>query len=182
MTHQEMEQATRRWKGSPDHMKPEKYNIGLFTKFAIALVTVVLFAFPADARKRIPPSSMPELSTVWVGWADVLHYFRLELHSDGTGLCAIYERPRSSSRLYEITKWTLQGYNIEMMLKAIDDDAPPVTMKGTAVSSYLQLQLGDGRRKGWRAKATFEREQVIESAMESAKRRMEAYSKSGLAR
>lgn len=120
---------------------------------------------------------MPELSTAWVGWADASHYFRLELKADGTGLCALYERIRSSSRLYEVTKWTLKDYDIEITLKPIDADAWPVTMKGTAVWSSLRLELGDGRKNGWRAKSTFERESVIESAMESAKRRMQDYSK-----
>ena len=136
------------------------------------ILAVVAFAFPAYASKRIPPSTIQELSTAWVGWADTLHYFRLELKADGTGLCALHERIRSGSRLYEITKWTLKEYDIEITLKPIDPDAWPVTMKGKAISSALRLELGDGRRNGWRAKCTLEPERVIEAAMESAKRRM----------
>jgi hypothetical protein len=153
-------------------------NIRAFTKVAVAVFSVFGIVYLAHASKRIPPSSMPELSAAWVGWADSMHYFRLELKADGTGICALYQRSRSDSRLYQVTKWTLKDYDIEITLKPIDADAWPVTMKGTAISSALRLQLGDGRKNGWRAKTTFERESVIESAMESAKRRMQDFSKS----
>ena len=153
-------------------------NIRSFIKVAVAVFAVVGVVFFAHASKRIPPSSMPELADAWVGWADSMHYFRLELKTDGTGLCALYQRSRRNSRLYHVTKWTLKDYDIEITLKPIDTDAWPVTMKGTAISSALRLELGDRRKNGWRAKATFERESVIESAMESAQRRMQDFSKS----
>jgi hypothetical protein len=141
---------------------------------SFGLMGVALLAY-ANTKVREP--NTPELSTVWVGWADSMHYFRIQLAADGTGLCSFYERSRSSSRLYEVTKWTLKGYDIELTLKPIDADAWPVTMKGTATPSRLYLKLGDGRKNGWRAEATFEHEKFIESAMESAKKRMLDYKK-----
>lgn len=152
-------------------------NIRAFVKVTVAVLWAFGFVILAHASTRIPPSTMPELSGAWVGWADTMHYFRLELKADGTGLCALYLRSNSKSRLFEVTKWTLKDYDIEITLKPIDSDAWPVTMKGTAISSALRLQLGDGRKDGWRAKTTFERERVIESAMENAKRRMQGYRK-----
>jgi hypothetical protein len=92
-------------------------------------------------------------------------------------LCSVYEHLRSSSRLYEVTKWTLKGYDIELTLKPIDADAWPVTMKGKARLTALYLKLGDGRKNGWRVDATCKQEKFIESAMESAKTRMQDYRK-----
>ncbi len=140
----------------------------------LAVICVAIFAY-ATTRVRQPTAL--ELSNVWVGWADSSHYFRLQLLEDGTGLCSLYERSRSASRLYEITKWTLKGYDIEILFRPIDPDAWPVTMKGTANPMFLHLKLGDGRKSGWRAQAMFERESFIESAMGSAKKRMQDYRK-----
>lgn len=142
------------------------------SKTTLSVAVIAMFALLAHAWTRVRQPTVSELSTVWVGWADSLHYFRLQLAEDGTGLCGFYERIRSSSRLYEITKWTLKGYDIEIVLKPIDPDAWPVTMKGTATPSSLHIQFGDGRKNGWRAKGTLEQERFIESAMESAKKRM----------
>ncbi len=141
------------------------------------LITIALaaVAVPAYGHKRLPQPTASELATVWVGWADPLHYFRLQLTEDGTGLCGLYESIRSSTRLYEVTEWTLDGYDIEVTLEPIDPDAWPVTMKGTATRQWLYLKLGDGRRHGWRTKATLEPESLIESAMGSAKKRMQDY-------
>jgi hypothetical protein len=141
------------------------------------ILAVVGAAFFAYATTRVRQPTGPELSTVWVGWADSSHYFRLQLLEDGTGLFSLYERSRSASRLYEITKWTLKGYDIEIISRPIDPDAWPVTMKGTANPMFLHLKLGDGRKSGWRAQAMFERESFIESAMDSAKKRMQDYRK-----
>ena len=148
-----------------------------YRRFFIAVV-VIGVAFLAYSTTRVRQPTVAELSTVWVGWADQSHYFRLQLSEDGTGLCSLYERSRSASRLYETTKWTLKGYDIEIVLRPIDPDAWPVTMKGTANAMFLHLKLGDGRKSGWRAQAMFERESFIESAMESAKTRMHDFTKS----
>jgi|ERR1041384_786942 hypothetical protein len=149
-------------------------------KYRRLLVTLVVIgvAFLAYATRPVRQPTVGELSTVWVGWADTMHYFRLQLAADGTGLCGFYERIDNSSSLHEITKWTLKGYDIEIILKPIDTNAWPVTMKGTATPGTLYLELGDGRKNGWRAKGTFEHERFIESAMESAKKRMQDYRKS----
>jgi hypothetical protein len=142
------------------------------------MLAVLAVAFPGCATTHVPKPTVPELSTVWVGWADPSHFFRLRLSEDGTGLCSLYVRSRSASRLYEITKWTLKDYNVEIALKPIDADAWPVTIKGTANSIFLHLKFSDGRKDGWRAQAMFEHEAFIESAMESAKKRMQDYRES----
>src|SRR5262245_43244604 len=143
-----------------------KYRRLLIT---FAVIGIAFFAY-ATTRVRQPTAS--ELSTVWVGWADSSHYFRLQLAEDGTGLCGFYERSRSSSRLYEVTKWTLKHYDIEIILKPVDPGAWTVTMKGIATPSSLHLKVGDGRKNGWRTEGRFEKESFIQSAMDSPKKRM----------
>jgi hypothetical protein len=140
----------------------------------LAVIGVAFLAF-ATTPKRQPTAR--ELSTVWVGWADTRRYIRLQLTEDGSGLCGFYESSEKSSSLHDVTKWTLKGYDIEIILKPIDSNAWPFTMKGKAYPSNLYLELGDGRKNGWRAKGTFEHESFIESAMESAKKRMNDYQK-----
>lgn len=141
----------------------------------IAVLGLTLLAY---ATKRVRQPTMSEISTVWVGWADSLHYFRLHLAENGTGLCGFYERITSSPRLYQVTKWTLKGYDIELTLKPIDPDAWAITMKGRATSSELFLNLGDGRKNGWRAEARLQHESMIDSVVESTKKRMHDYGKS----
>jgi hypothetical protein len=137
----------------------------------------VAVAFFAYASKRVRPPTASETATVWVGWADSLHYFRLELAENGTGLCGFYERIGPSPRLYQVTKWTLKGYDIELTLKPIDSDAWQLAMKGTATPGDLYLKLSDGRKNGWRAEAHLQHETLIESVTDSTKKRMNDYKK-----
>ena len=90
---------------------------------------VIAVALCAYATKRVRQPVAPELSTTWVGWADKLHYFRLQLAENGTGLCGFYEQVSPSPRLYRVTKWTLKDYDIELTLKPIDSDAWQLTMR-----------------------------------------------------
>jgi hypothetical protein len=126
----------------------------------LGVVAVTVFAY---ASQRVRQPTVSELSTVWVGWADSLHYFRLQLAENGTGLCGFYERITSGPRLYEVTKWTLKGYDIELTLKPIDPDAWELKMKGKATPGDLYLDLSDGRKDGWRSKANLQHESMIES-------------------
>jgi hypothetical protein len=145
----------------------------------LVAVAVLCVAFIAYGTTRVRQPTASELSTVWVGWVDSLHYFRIQLSEDGTGLCGFYSRVISGSRLYEVTKWTLKGYDIELTLKPVDADAWPMTMKGTATPGSMHLKVSDGRKRGWRAEGTLEKESFVESAMESAKKRMQDHQKSG---
>lgn len=126
---------------------------------------------------RQPTAS--ELSTVWVGWFDSLHYYRVQLSEDGTGLCGFYSPLISKSRLYEVTEWRLKGNEIEITLRPIDADAWAMNMKGTATPSRLYIKVSDGRKNGWRIEGLLEKESFIESATESTKKRMQGHKKSG---
>jgi hypothetical protein len=148
-----------------------------FIYVAVVACACIGLSTVALARKRPPPAKPEDIVGVWVGWADELHYYRLELASGGTGLCGFIEIPRQEARLYQVSRWVLDGYDIDITLKPIDQEAWPTTMRGTAISSTLQLQVGDGRKNGWRAKPILKREGFIESVMESAKKRMNAYPK-----
>src|SRR5688572_25237698 len=106
----------------------------ILTILATISITVV-----ACATTRIRQPTAAELSTVWVSWVDSVGYYRLQMTEDGKGLCSVYERYRADSRLYEISKWTLKGYDIEITLKPIDLDAEMITLKGSANPGSLRL-------------------------------------------
>jgi len=141
---------------------------------SLGVLAVALFAY---ATTYVRQPTVSELSTAWVGWADSLGYFRVQLSENGTGLCGFYERSTSGPRLYEVTKWTLKDLDIELTLKPIDPDAWALTMKGNATPGELFLILGDARKKGWGVKAYFRHESMIDSMAESTKKRMRDYRK-----
>lgn len=145
----------------------------------VALYGCMVAAFVLLAHATIPtkPPTIAELSTVWVGWANPIHYLRLDLFVDGSGLFCFYDRFTHRADLYAVTSWKLKGYDLTFALTPVDLDADPLTLKGTAAGGSLKLEVGDGRKHGYRAKCSLEEEQSIESVMRIAKQRMQVYRK-----
>jgi hypothetical protein len=139
---------------------------------AIACIGLATIAF---ASKRVPAARPDQLAGVWVGWADDLHYFRLELSTNGTGLCGFIEVPHTNAWLCRISVWTLKGYDMALTLKPIDREAWGMTMKGNATASHLQLKVSDDRFNGWRSDLVLRRETFIEGVTESTKQRMKSH-------
>jgi hypothetical protein len=144
------------------------------TKRLLIIIALVGAVFLAYATTKPRQATVSELSTTWVAWAS-MSYLRIELREDGTGLCGFHDRTGDNTpKLHEITKWPLKDYNIEITLKPIDAGWQ-MSMSGTATPTQLHLKLGDGRKNGWRSEATLEHEKVIESIVESTKKRMQDY-------
>jgi hypothetical protein len=139
---------------------------------ACAMVALASFA---HAWIRVQEPTVSQLSTVWVGWATPIHYFRLQLVGDGGGLCCSYDKFTRKAYLYSVVNWTLHHYDLALTLKPIDAEAGPLTMKGMATAGSLELELGDGHKNGWRAKTHFYEERSIEFVMGVTKKRMQDF-------
>ena len=109
-------------------------------------------------NKRVPPTTLDKLASVWVGTepGDTLEYYRLELRPDGTGLLTLQELPDRPAWAYRVTQASLKGYAISFTLAAVDTAAEPVSLRGTATSGGLSLEVS-GTNLDWKRKIELER-------------------------
>ena len=100
-------------------------------KHLVIAAGVVLAAhLVAHARSPVPPPTVDKIADTWIGFCeDDLYYYRLTLGANGTGMCA-NTFVREPAKLYRATKWTLDGYAIEIKLQPVDPEAEPIWMKG----------------------------------------------------
>ena len=89
---------------------------------------------------------MADLAKVWVGASDsgVHDFYRIELDEEGKGMLTSTWSPDGPATAYRITKTTLSKYKVEFVVVPIDTRAGPVRLRGTAVSSSMVLEIGDG--------------------------------------
>jgi len=107
---------------------------------AVLCLIVGFIGCLAYARSIVPPPTVAQLSNVWIGLTkNNLYFYRLELHEDGTGLCAsaFVDEP---AQLYEVTKWSVKKYKIKIELKPIDKYSDATCLKGSANGSVLKLE------------------------------------------
>jgi len=89
---------------------------------------------------RTPPNT-EDLIGIWIGLTgDRTSFYRLDLRSDGTGLCT-YELNGARTILYEITQWSLDGFSIDLELEPIDPDARAIYIRGSTTFNWLDVEL-----------------------------------------
>lgn len=90
------------------------------------------------------PHTVEEVAGVYIGQMNdgPETYCRLELRTDGTGLCAWSSDWRTIPRLYEATDWRLDKWNIRINLRQVDTRAAsqPIELCGRAYGSSLKLE------------------------------------------
>src|SRR4051812_4512755 len=75
------------------------------------------------ASKPVPPPDRDALLGAWIGYdQDRLIFCRLELYKDGTGAASTCYLD-DPAQLYLVTRWTLDGFKLEVNLTAVDKDA-----------------------------------------------------------
>jgi hypothetical protein len=142
--------------------------------------TLVLLALLlAPARSSHPENEVPhpepgEIAGVWVGFdQDFLHFYRVELDKQGKGVCvsSFVDKP---PLLYDVRKWTLDGFNISFDLEPIDNEAEPIALKGQAGRNVMLLEVGSEVTK-WKRKLSLVREEDFITKNQKAKERVRAF-------
>ena len=151
-------------------------HIYLYIAAGVALIAVLT----SCVSKRPSYPTVDNIAHTWIGFnEDDLYYYRLTLNTNGTGICA-NTFVNDPARLYSVTHWTLNGYNIDISLKPIDANAEPIWMKGKTAGGRLNLEIG-GKTLKWKRKLKMYIESDVHDKYEKVKARMENAEQSGAA-
>ena len=143
-------------------------HIYLYIAAAVMLTTVLT----SCASKRPSYPTMEKIADTWIGFnEDDLYYYRLTLNTNGTGICA-NTFVNDPARLYRVTQWDLNGYNIGISLEPIDANAEPIWMKGETTGWHLNLKIG-GKTLKWKRDLKMYRESDANEKYERVKARMQ---------
>lgn len=139
----------------------------------------------AQSKKATPPS-VQELVGVWLGFdSDDLTFTRLDLRPDSTGYCA-----RTSPidtvlhsqgvHVYRISKWSVQGWEIEIHMMPVSNAAPVGYLKGHIGLGSLSLTMGGPENGGWKEHLLLESQSRMVICNREASDAIEAIEKRGL--
>ncbi|MGB8543174.1 MAG: hypothetical protein WCD49_16215 [Candidatus Acidiferrales bacterium] len=110
------------------------------------------------ANKRATPPTAKDLVGVWIGFdSDQLSFNRLDLRADFTGFYA-REYPDDTIlhdqgvHVYRITKWRVNGWNIEIQVSPMSNATAIGYAKGRIGLDSLQLIIGGPENGGWKDK------------------------------
>jgi hypothetical protein len=102
------------------------------------------------------PPSAKELVGIWIGFdSDELTFTRLDLRGDTTGFCARVSPADTilhdqGVHVYRITKWSVNGWNIEIHMSPASNAFPIGYVKGRIGLASLRLTIGGPENGGWK--------------------------------
>src|SRR6266581_995685 len=106
--------------------------------------------------KIAKPPSAKDLVRIWIGFdSDELTFTRLDLRGDSTGFCARVSPADTilhdqGVQVYRITKWGVNGWNIEIHVSPISNAFPIGYVKGRIGLASLRLTIGGPENGGWK--------------------------------
>lgn len=109
----------------------------------------------AQDKKAIPPSSK-NLVGIWIGFdSDQLTFTRLDLRPDLTGFCARVSPADTilhdqSIHVYRVTKWSVDGWNIEIQMSPVSNASGVGYVKGRIGLASIKLTIGGPENGGWK--------------------------------
>jgi hypothetical protein len=109
----------------------------------------------AQSKKAKPPS-VKELIGVWIGFDnDQLTFTRLDLRADSTGFCARVSPAdtilhHQGVHVYRVTKWSVDGWNIEIQMSPESNATAVGYVKGRVGLAVLNLTIGGHENGGWK--------------------------------
>jgi hypothetical protein len=134
-------------------------------------------------EKRATPPTAKDLVGVWIGFdTDELTFTRLDLRADSTGFCArvspadtILHEP--GVHVYRITKWDVNGWNIEIHMSPLSNATGVGYVKGRIGLASLELTIGGPENHGWKQEPFLHPESRIMICNQEARDRIEATEK-----
>lgn len=119
-----------------------------------------------------PPVTEDGISDTWVGVTEEnLHYCRLQLASDGTGLCA-YGFLDDQPAVYAIRDWQLEDGRLKCNTQGLGGQTEPLLIWGAAHHEALLVRIRWGQ--GLPLRAVLRRESKWERRAKLAKEKMVA--------
>jgi len=118
---------------------------------------------------------------VWIGFWQDEEFTRLDLRPDFTGYCAHVAPPdsivhQSAVHVYRVTRWTVDGWQINVDLTPIDSRDESIYLKGRMHFLSLQLDIGGASRK-WHEQVVLRKEALIQSSNQETKDKIEEIEK-----
>lgn len=129
--------------------------------------------------KIAKPPSAKELVGIWIGFdSDELTFTRLDLRSDSTGFCARVSPADTilhdqGVQVYRITKWSVNGWNIEIHVSPESNAFPIGYVKGRIGLASLKLTIGGPENGGWKDEPFLHPESRIMISNQETKDRIE---------
>ncbi len=106
--------------------------------------------------KRATPPIAKDLVGVWIGFGnDELTFTRLDLRADSTGFCARVSPADTilhdqGVHVYRITKWSVNGWDIEVQMSPVSNATAIGYVKGRIGLASLRLMMGGPENGGWK--------------------------------
>ncbi len=106
--------------------------------------------------KAATPPTAKELVGVWIGFdSDELNFTRLDLRADSTGFCARVSPADTilhdqGVHIYRVTKWSVNGWNIEIHMTPVSNATGVGHVKGRMGYASLKLTISGPENGGWK--------------------------------
>ncbi len=134
-------------------------------------------------EKRATPPTAKNLVGVWIGFDnDELTFTRLDLRPDSTGFCARVSPADTilhdqGVHIYRITKWDVNGWNIEIHMSPLSNATSVSYVKGRIGLASLRLTIGGPENGGWKEEPFLQPEHRMMISNKEARDRIEAAEK-----
>jgi hypothetical protein len=155
----------------------------LCSVFAFVALTGLEAGSGIAQEKRAAPPTAKDLVGVWIGFDnDQLTFTRLDLHADSTGFCARVSPADTILHdhgvdVYRITKWDVNGWNIEIHLSPLSDAPSVGYLKGRIGLASLKLTIGGPENGGWKEEPFLHPESRIMISNKETRDKIEAAEK-----
>jgi hypothetical protein len=151
----------------------------LYAVLAFAVLNGLPTESGAAANKRATPPTAKDLVGVWIGFDnDQLTFNRLDLRADSTGYCARVSPADTilhdqGVHVYRITKWSVDGWNIEIRMSPASNATGVAYVKGRIGLASLRLTIGGPENGGWKEEPFLHPESRIMTSNQETRDRIE---------
>lgn len=147
----------------------------VFVATLFMLTTFQGYAQGYTPRRPLTPSNV--IGT-WFGFEDGMGGFvRIEFDKDGTGYLARVSAVDSPPSLYFIERWTIKKFDIDIVIRPIGKDSPPLSIyKVASKGSQIHIEFGDDKIN-WRTMATLVLERKFVSQNNKVRNKIAGYRK-----
>jgi hypothetical protein len=156
----------------------------LYSLLAFATLIGPQAARVAAQDKRATPPSAKDLVGIWIGFdSDQLTFTRLDLRADSTGFCARVSPADTilhdqGVHVYRVTKWSVNGWNIEIQMSPESNATGVGYVKGRIGLASIRLTIGGPENGGWKEEPFLHPEPRIMSSNQETREVIEKSEKS----
>ena len=151
--------------------------------FVLVVLVASQMGRGAAGSKEATPPTAKELVGVWLGFdSDQLTFTRLDLRADSTGFCARVSpadtiRHDQGVHVYRVTKWSVNGWNIEIHMSPVSNAFPVGYVRGRTGLASLRLTIGGPENGGWKEEPFLQPESRIMISNQETRDKIEGVEK-----